>query len=224
MSNFTGFYKETADMLIGIRLNNNREWFEEHKDLYKLYVHEPMTLLGEEIYEQMKAFDKDFDGAPKVSRVNRDIRFSKDKSPYKDHKWVMFRADQTPSVTHEDPTYFLEASPEGYRYGFGYWPNPSGMAAFRGKIDANPAEAERMITRFNSQKVFKLEAEVYKRNGGGKHGEPVSSWYRCKHLSFVCYREHDALFVQRELLNVVTDGFKLLYPMYKYFKNIGARG
>lgn len=223
MGNFTGFYKETADMLMGIRMNNNKTWFDEHKDHYKMYVHEPITLLGEELYTRMKAFDADFDAAPKVSRVNRDIRFSKEKTPYRENKWVMLQAAHKGGANPEDPEYFFEVSPEGYRYGFGYWPKPKGMAAFRAKIDANPAEAERLIARFKGQKTFKLEAELYKRRLSGAHSELVSEWYQCRYFTFVCYRDHDALFVQRELLNVVAEGFELLYPLYRYFKSIETK-
>ena len=48
---FTGFTPETIDFLWGIRMNNNREWFQEHKKQYVNTLYEPMKELGKELFE-----------------------------------------------------------------------------------------------------------------------------------------------------------------------------
>ena len=47
---FEGFSKEALDFLLGIKFNNNKEWFEERKNIYTDKVYEPLKALGEEIY------------------------------------------------------------------------------------------------------------------------------------------------------------------------------
>ena len=127
------FNSLTNDFLIGIRFNNYKDWFHTHKDMYKKNVHEPMVELANEVYERMHQMDSNFVQTPKISRANRDIRFSKNKNPYKESKWFFLRADGKPDLTYPKPTYFFEISPDWWRYGLFYAPKPSNMAAYRVK-------------------------------------------------------------------------------------------
>ena len=68
---FSGFTPETVDFLWGIRMNNNRDWFQEHKKQYVDTLYNPMKELGQELYQP-------FLDRPgyilKVSRIYRDAR------------------------------------------------------------------------------------------------------------------------------------------------------
>ena len=66
---FTGFF-------LGLRANNNKQWFEAHRKQYEEDVKRPMLAL-------LADLDEEFGPLHRVSRPNRDIRFSSDKSPYK---------------------------------------------------------------------------------------------------------------------------------------------
>src|SRR5262245_13677571 len=70
-----------------LKKNNNREWFHEHKSDYEEHVRQPMVEIVEFLAGQFSRFAPEIVAAPKVSlyRINRDTRFSKDKSPYKTH-------------------------------------------------------------------------------------------------------------------------------------------
>ena len=68
---FTGFTPEAFDFLWGIRLNNNRDWFLEHKKQYVTQVYEPMKALGGELFEP---FAQEPGNILKVSRIYRDTR------------------------------------------------------------------------------------------------------------------------------------------------------
>lgn len=71
-------------LLSELAQNNNREWYTEHKEDFKAKVIEPFGEILDVMSERLLAHDMDFRGGPKtVFRMNRDIRFSKDKSPYK---------------------------------------------------------------------------------------------------------------------------------------------
>ena len=74
------------------RRNNNKEWFEAHRDEYENDVREPMRELIEELDVRFARFAPEIGGDPKRSmfRINRDIRFSKDKSPYKTNAGCWF--------------------------------------------------------------------------------------------------------------------------------------
>ena len=72
---FTGFPPEAFKFFAQLARNNNRDWFQAHKDVYERACREPMKAL-------MAAIDPPF-GAGWMSRINNDMRFNRDRSPYK---------------------------------------------------------------------------------------------------------------------------------------------
>ena len=71
-------------LLADLAANNNRDWYNENKSAFKAEMIEPFGNMLETISTRLASQDMDFRGGPKtVFRMNRDIRFSKDKSPYK---------------------------------------------------------------------------------------------------------------------------------------------
>lgn len=219
-NNFEGFSEKTNDILMGIRFNNNKEWFHENKEDYDKYVHLPMSNLADAVYEKMQELDKNFKETPKISRANRDIRFSKDKRPYKERKWFFFRADGKPDIIYDKPTYCFEISPEFFRYGLFYAPSPQKMAAFRKSIDKNPAAFERLIDYASSLDKFPLEGELYKRNFKNEHSEKINLWYQRKWIELICYCQYsNSIFYKPNLADLVFEDFKSLYPIYEFFNS-----
>ena len=72
---FTGFPPEAFKFFAQLARNNNRDWFQAHKDVYERACREPMKAL-------MAAIDPPF-GAGWMSRINNDMRFNRDRDPYK---------------------------------------------------------------------------------------------------------------------------------------------
>ena len=66
MEEFTGFTPESVDFLWGIRLNNNRDWFTQHKQQYVQSLYEPMKALGKELFEPFRELPGNI---LKVSRI-----------------------------------------------------------------------------------------------------------------------------------------------------------
>jgi uncharacterized protein (TIGR02453 family) len=91
---FAGFPKETFTFLDGIARNNDKRWFEAHRDLYEAGYVAPARAFVEALGPRLKKISPTVQFEPRIngsmSRINRDIRFSKDKRPYKDHLDVWF--------------------------------------------------------------------------------------------------------------------------------------
>ena len=79
-SDFVEFFKDLAK-------NNHKDWFHENKKRYETSVKNPFTSFLENLITEIQKFDKELNVEPKdcVLRINRDVRFSKDKSPYNLH-------------------------------------------------------------------------------------------------------------------------------------------
>lgn len=89
---FDGFKKKTNSFWKDLAANNNKAWFEEHRPDYERYVLEPSRLLVTDLGEELRKIAPRIQAIPKVNkslfRINRDLRFSKDKSPYKTHMGI----------------------------------------------------------------------------------------------------------------------------------------
>lgn len=89
---FPGFRPAAIRFLKQLARNNRKEWFEEHRPSYEGELREPMKALVEEVDVRLAAFAPEITGDPRRSmfRINRDVRFSRDKSPYKTHAACWF--------------------------------------------------------------------------------------------------------------------------------------
>lgn len=87
MTSFQGFSKETVHFFEKLKKNNNKNWFQSQKNQYEKYVKHPSMEFVMAMGEKLKRLSPGVQAIPKVNqslfRINRDTRFSKDKSPYK---------------------------------------------------------------------------------------------------------------------------------------------
>lgn len=218
---FEGFYQKSTKILLEIRFNNNKEFFHSIKDEYASYVHEPMKLLAENLLEQIKMMDKDFDDEIKISRANRDIRFSKNKAPYKESKWFFFRKGNIATIEYQRPNYFFEITPDGYSYGLGFWPGPGGMSLLRSRSCNNSAsDFEEALKAYKKQNAFELEGDMYKKVFFPALPEEKNNWLQRKSLTFIKSCGNDELLYSPELVDKVFNEIKAIHPVYKYLCKI----
>lgn len=155
---FTGFTPETIDFLWGIRMNNNREWFLEHKKQYVDTLYQPMKELGADLFQP---FLERPGSILKVSRIYRDARLHH-PDPYKESLWICIR--QESEWWAENPCLFFEIRPEGVNYGFSLWrPKVAAMQEFRSRIAARPEEFLTMLDSVQKAVGMEVTATCYKR-------------------------------------------------------------
>ncbi len=155
---FNGFTPETVDFLWGIRMNNNREWFLEHKKDYVNHLYAPMKALGQDLFQP---FLEKTGNLLKVSRIYRDARMHH-PVPYKESLWICIRQDV--EWWAENPCLYFEICPEGVSYGLIWWhPRPSVLEDFRKAIAAKPKEFCKLIADTEKATGIPLSVETYKR-------------------------------------------------------------
>lgn len=155
---FEGFSPETADFLWGIRMNNDREWFQAHKQEYTHCLYEPMKELGQALFEPFR----DQPGRIlKVSRIYRDARLHHPQ-PYKESLWICIRRDV--QWWAEEPCLFFEITPEGVEYGMVFWkPKAAVMEALRRQVTARPGEFLALVEQAQRAVGEPVTAQTYKR-------------------------------------------------------------
>ena len=194
---FTGYCDKTLDFLWGIRLNNDRAWFTEHKDDYLQYLYQPTMDLGNEVYARfMEKFPK-LDLNLHVCRIYRDARRLHGRGPYKDHLWLTIRPEN--DVWSHQPVFWFEITPEGWSYGVGFWnADARTMAAMRRDIDEDPKRLAKLARRLKKDGRFWLQGQDYTRSKGDP-SPLLTPWYNKKSLSIGCDRPFDALVCSPEI-------------------------
>ena len=213
---FQGFSQEAVDCLWGIRFNNERSWFESHKDIYLKHFYQPMRELGDEMYDFIRSKRPDYALVRKVTRIYRDARRLHGRGPYKDNLW--FTVEQPAESWTDKPSFWFELTPDGWSYGMGYWVSkPVTMAKLRARIDRDPDTMERLTRALNNQTEFSLNTVDYKKLRSPAPSEILEPWYRAKYFS-IGHEEKltDELF-DRSLVERLKQGYEFLLPYYDYF-------
>jgi len=218
MREFKGYTNKTIDFFVGIRLNNNKAWFEEHKQDYLDFCLKPTRELVHDLVPAMLKIDPHFQTDPKkiISRIYRDIRFSKDKTPYKTRIWFSFKR---PGDGWQDaPGYYFEIAYDSYGFGMGmYDPASETMARFRKKITSKPAEFLKAISFLKAKdNIFSVGGESYKKPPKVHVDEKLLKWYMMKNFYFYCDRPLDKILAGPKLVDELEKDFKILAPFYKY--------
>ncbi len=223
---FDGFSPKTLDFLRDLKANNNKVWFEAHRGDYQKHLMEPLRNLVTDLGEFMLSIDPYFEITPAVnktiSRIYRDTRFSKDKSPYKSRMWIAFKRQ---SENWKDaPAYFFEISPDSYCYGMGFYQAAKDtMDRLREKIDKAADEFLKAIAFYSTQKVFVLAGEKYKRLLDENKPVEIQEWYQRRNLYLICNRKIDDCLFSRELVEDLITGYSLIAALYNYLWKIKSK-
>ena len=136
---FSGFTDETVQFFLDLKFHNSADYFHANHDRYVEAVQTPFYELIEALAPTMLSIDEGMEVRPHkcISRIHRDTRFSRDKSPYRDHLWFLFRRAAEPR--EKSLFYFFEFGPGRLDWGLGIWgENRELLDQFRRKLQANP--------------------------------------------------------------------------------------
>jgi len=144
------FTRGFFEFLKELSSHNKREWFQANKDRYEKQVRDPFLHLIADLGPGLKKINSRFVADPRpnggsMMRIHRDIRFSKDKSPYKTfmaaHFWHANGKDEA------TPAYYLRLEPGGSVIGAGIWrPEPAALKGIRDRIARQPKEWQRITS------------------------------------------------------------------------------
>ncbi len=175
MSDFTGFPEGALRFLEQLANNNNKEWFNANKDRYEQQVREPALVFIEAMGSQLQEISPHFTAIAKKSggslmRVYRDIRFAKDKIPYKTNIGIQFRHQLGKDV--HAPGFYLHIEPGSCFLGAGIWrPDNRTLTKIRDFIVDNPAAWKAARDQKGFKRDFSLEGDSLKRPPRGYPAE-----------------------------------------------------
>ncbi len=229
---FRGFGRGALTFLRQLKRSNKREWFLAHRDVYDEEVLGPLRLFVEEFDVRFARFAPEFVGDPKRSifRIYRDVRFSKDKSPYKTHAAAWFKHQNSGhgvgSESHGSGAgFYFHLEPGASFVGGGIWMPPrETLNQLRDSIAAKPAEFEKSMSATGFKRRFgKLseEAMLTRLPRGFAPGHPAEPWLR--YQSFTAGAElTDTQVLDRRVVDRVEKDFKTMLPFVRWLnKSLG---
>ena len=159
---FQGFGKEMIPFFLDLRFHNDKAFMDANRERYYREVRQPFYDFIGAMGPGMQRIAEDMEVRPAkcLSRINRDTRFSKDKSPYRDHLWVSFRQSGRPN--DGTPFYWFEISPEYVSWGAGIWgESRETMDVMRRRMAARPDDFLRLLPMLK-QRGFVLAGPEWK--------------------------------------------------------------
>lgn len=214
------FTPDFLNFFIELAPNNNKDWFDQNRSRYEKNVKEPLKYFVQQLITEFSKIDPKFkETEPKdcIFRINRDIRFSKDKSPYKLQVSAVISPEGKKSRAIDG--IYIELTPEHVRvYGGVYEVDKDDLQSIREGIAKNLNEFRKLISNQDFRKVFgELRGEKNKvlpkelKNAGEQ--EPLmynKQWY--------FFTEFDPeIILEQDLIKRVIEVYKVARPVEQFF-------
>jgi len=235
ITTFQGFRPEAIQFLAELAQNNTREWFQPRKGDYERYLKQPMEELCVALEQQFRSRDIPLHADPAKSpfRIYRDVRFAKDKSPYKtaaaaSFGWAGDGVDAATGRSHTENVHasggYFHLQPGEIYVGGGVWhPDAKWLNAFRQRIVAGLDSFQRVV-----------EAPAFKDAFGGIGDEGdslrrVPTGFPADHPGADLLRKKNVTFGRRlsdsdamspDLPTVIADAFAAGTPLMRYLATI----
>lgn len=208
--NFTSI----LDFLEQLQNNNNREWMENHKPVY-LAAKKEFEVIVSDLILGVSQWEKGVSTLkPKdcIFRIHRDIRFSKDKTPYKNNFGAAINQGGKKSSS---ATYYLHVQPSAtFIAGGVYMPTSINLNNIRQEIDYNPEEFRKIIESPDFKKYFgSMEGDKLKRAPKGYNpDDPNIEWL--KHKSYLMvHKVTDKKVRSKSFSSYVLEVFEKMKPL-----------
>jgi len=212
--------KSSLKFLKDLSKNNNREWFADNKSRYTA-MHENLQDFAAGLMSEMQKYDNIIEKSPKKTlfRIYRDVRFSKDKSPYKSHMGGSMNRD----TAWLRGGYYFGIQPGGQSMmGAGFWnPNKEDLKLIRDQISADPAPLRKILKSKKFKDHFgELEGEQLKNCPKGFDKEdPAVDLLRYKQfLTYVKYKDNEV--TDKGFMKQLVKDYRAVRPFFDYMSEI----
>lgn len=207
--------KETLEFLNELKKNNNREWFTDNKKRFVTRQNESKEFF-KGILDQLETHD-DIEKM-KVFRIYRDVRFSKDKTPYK----YNFSASYARSGAQRRGGYYVHIQPEGSFIATGFWnPEKEDLLRIRKEWEIDASELREIMTDKKFKSVWgTLAGEELKTAPKGFDKEhPNIDLIRKKQFIFV-KKFTDKEVLEPDFTEKISEAFRLIRPYFDLMSQI----
>jgi uncharacterized protein (TIGR02453 family) len=225
---FAGFRPEAIQFLADLAENNDRAWFQPRKGDYERLLRQPLEALCVALAERFEARGVPLSADPARSpfRIYRDVRFSKDKSPYKTSASAAFRWKESGAeLSHQegDPGGYFHLEPGEAFVGGGMWHPPAAkLAAFRQAVLTDTSAVRGLLEEPEFKRRFgKISGDSLKRVPTGFPADhPEADLLKLKDMTFG-HRLADDDVTSPGLPDVLVESFEVAIPVMRFLARLG---
>jgi len=211
----------TLKFLKSLKKNNNKPWFDAHRGEYESSRADFARFIQEIIdaHGKKDSSIKNLTAKDCLFRINRDIRFSKDKSPYKTNFGASINAAGKSSWTHAGYYFHLEPG-KSFTGGGIYMPPTDALNKLRQEIDYSYDDFKKIIQNKNFRAVYKdvdksKEYMLSRVPKGYDPGNPAADYLRLKSfIAWIAINDEDL--VSKTLVKKILKAFEALQPMIRF--------
>lgn len=210
------FSPETLEFIAENCWKSSRDWFHEHRNEYLKFVRNPLIELSDFLAPTIEKIDTQLVTDPRVtiSRINRDLRFAKGGSIYRDTLWISYRRDRQEFQAW--PEFYFILSPRESFYGCGYYQTKAPvMEKIRKMVIEDHPKYLKAKAVLDKHSNIILEGDMYKRSKFKDYSEEKRQWLDRKNLSFSIYPTGEVLFGE-ELGENIKEAFEKMVPIYEF--------
>jgi uncharacterized protein (TIGR02453 family) len=218
---FNGFPKDFFAFFRELKANNNRVWFEDNKQRFRDSVQAPMSDFISAMAPKLAKVSKHFTADPRPNggsmfRIYRDVRFAKDKKPYKEHAACHFRHSLGKDV--HAPGFYMHFATDEVFFGGGLWmPPPDALAKIRGRIAAKPQDWKKILADKGFAKTFDgVRGESLSRPPRGFDADHPSIEDIKRKSFFAMHEARVKLASSPKLVNEVAATFAAAKPLMRF--------
>jgi uncharacterized protein (TIGR02453 family) len=220
------FPKKTRAFLHKLSKNNNREWFEANRDLYNSDFLEPCVEFIVEMGDKLLDLDPEIVAIPKIDksifRLHRDVRFSKDKTPYKTNAGLYFWNGKVKKM--EASGFYFHLEPKLFGVGLGMYMFPPHLLKKYRDVVSKPASSNELhkIVRALEKKGYVIGGKKFKKTPKGYDPNIQYPGYLLFEGIYAWYEGNNFKELENgRVLNVVFKLFKEMLPLHKWIvKNL----
>lgn len=224
---FQGFSKGTLGFFRNLKRNNTREWYDDHKAEYETAVLQPAKAFVVDFGTKLRTLMPDVVAVPKVNkslfRINRDTRFSADKSPYKTNLGMLFWEGTGPRMECSGVYVHLEP-PKNFMLGVGLYMFSRPFLAKYRRAAADPetgGELAEIIRKISRIKNVSIGGRHYKRIPAGfDTGLPDADLLLHNGLYAGLETDVPEEFYSRELIDFCFSSVKPLLPLHRWLVDL----
>ncbi|MDD6276200.1 MAG: DUF2461 domain-containing protein [Clostridia bacterium] len=202
------------------RFENSKSFYKAHKQELKDGFTVPMRQIAAALSPQMILLDDKMMTNPvyMVSKIRRDNRYTKDKSLYRDHLWIMFMRNKHEWVNY--PCMWFEVGQQCWGYGVGmYYVDAAYLELYRKALLERPQEFLSAVKKVESTGAV-FSAEYYKKPKPGNPSKEIEPYYNIKYMSFFRARTDYTELQNPDLPTELGKIFRQYEPMYKFLKSV----
>lgn len=209
--------KEIYNFLKNLSINNNKEWFDANKEIYQSTRQKAMHLT-EVLINEIRSFDNYIpyiEGKDCLYRIYRDVRFSNDKTPYKNYYGIYIARNGRKAIY---PGYYLHILPGGsFLSGGVYMPQPEVLKAIRNEIYYHVDDYLKIVEDPAFKSTFSyFDEDKMKTN-------PKDFPKDFKHIDLLRYRSHapfinisDEQLLSGNIIDFLIEKYRMIYPYNRF--------